>query len=206
MNTVPQTCHDTTGWQAAFMSVLPAVINHAKIRFRHLPAQQREEAVQEAIASACASYHRLASQGRLDAARPGTLATFAVNFVCNGRHVGGRQDAARDALSPVAQVRHRFATGSIDLYDREADEWRQVAIADRKVPVSDLACFRLDFARWLRTLTRRDRRIIAAFTSGEGTAAVACRFGISPGRVSQLRRVYEHLWRTFQGEPVHNAA
>ena len=25
MNTIPQTCHDTTGWQAGFMSVLPAV-------------------------------------------------------------------------------------------------------------------------------------------------------------------------------------
>ena len=35
---------------------------------------------------------------------PAPLADFAVNFVCNGRHVGGRQDAARDALSPAAQI------------------------------------------------------------------------------------------------------
>ena len=35
---------------------------------------------------------------------------------------------------------------------------------------------------------------------GESTHAVAGRFGISAGRVSQLRRKYERLWLAFQGE------
>jgi hypothetical protein len=55
----------------------------------------------------------------------------------------------------------------------------------------DLAAFRVDFAVWLRTLTRRDRKIIGAMVSGDGTTGVAGRFGISPGRISQLRRGYE---------------
>ena len=100
----------TAGWQAGFLSVLPAVTTHARIQFRRLPPDRKEEAVQEAIASACVSYQRLAARGRLHAARPGTLATFAVNFVRNGRHVGGRQDGARDVMSPAAQARHRFRT------------------------------------------------------------------------------------------------
>ena len=70
-------------------------------------------------------------------------------------------------------------------------------MADRKAKIPDLAAFRIDFAQWLRTLNRRDRKIIAAFTSGNGTFAVARRFGLSPGRVSQMRRRYEQLWQVF---------
>ncbi|MGD0461593.1 MAG: helix-turn-helix domain-containing protein [Tepidisphaeraceae bacterium] len=48
--------------------------------------------------------------------------------------------------------------------------------------------------------TGRDRKIVYALTSGERTKAVAERFGLSEGRVSQLRRKFEQLWRTFQGD------
>lgn len=177
-------------WQAGFLAVLPAVQTHAKIQFRHLPPCHREDAIQEAIASACASYQSLAARGRLHVAHPGTLATFALNFVRNGRHVGGHQDAAKDVLSPVAQRRHSFACRSAD--------WRQVAIAERRDPIPDTAAFRIDFAAWLKSLTRRDRRIIAAFLRGEGTGEVAERFGITAARVSQLRRRYEREWGMFQ--------
>lgn len=76
MSAVPQ----TAGWQAGFLNLLPAVQTHAQIQFRHLPLEQREDAIQEAIASACVSYQILAAEGRLHVAHPGTLATFAVNF------------------------------------------------------------------------------------------------------------------------------
>ena len=197
----------TAGWQAGFMSILPTVQTHAKIRFQKLPAEQREEAIQETIAAACVQFQVAAIQGKLSAVRPGPLADFAVRHVRTGRHVGGKQNAAKDAMSPAAQARHRFTTSSIDLYENDAGEWRQLAIADhRNDPIPDTAAFRIDYARWLRTLTRRDRRIIAAFTSGDTTKAVAGRFGISPGRVSQLRRKYEHLWHVYQGEPTGRAA
>lgn len=120
---------------------------------------------------------------------------------CSQRQArGGRQDLAHDALSPAAQARHRFKAGPVESLDADAAEWRQVAIADRRASVPDIAAFRIDFAAWLRTLTRRDRRIIAALAAGEGTSRVAGRFGLSAGRVSQLRRRYAHLWRSFQGE------
>ena len=203
MSAVPQS---SSNWQAGFLNVLPAVQTHAQIQFRGLPAEKREQAIQEAIASACVSYQLLAAQGKLNVARPGTLAMYAVNFVRNGRHIGGRQDAAKDAMSQVAQSRHHFKTASYDRFEREAGEWRQVAIEDRKTPIPDLAAFRIDFAQWLKTITRRDRRIILTLAGGERTSAVANRFGISPARVSQLRRKYEQLWRTFQGEPATGEA
>jgi DNA-directed RNA polymerase specialized sigma subunit len=74
-------------------------------------------------------------------------------------------------------------------------------------PALLLAAFRIDFAQWMKRLHRRDRRIIAAFVSGERTWSVAERFGISEGRVSQLRRKYEREWRVFQGQGgLENAA
>ena len=190
-------------WQAGFLQVLPAVQTHAQIQFRQLPAVHREEAVQEAVAAACLNYQLAAARGKLAVVRPATLADFAVRRVRTGRHVGGRQDAAKDVLSPVCQRRRGVRVVSYDVRrgDRSGgDGWRQLAVADRKASVPDVACFRVDFGRWLKTLSRRDRRVIAAFVAGEGTGAVAGRFGLSPARVSQLRRKYEGLWRAFQGE------
>ena len=192
----------STGWQAGFLAVLPTVQDHARFSFRKLPAGQREEAIQEAIASACISYQLLAARGRLHAAHPSTLADYAVKSVRNGRHVGGRQDAAQDVYSPVARRRCGIRVLSYDVgrSERGCSDWKMLVIADRKHPIPDTAAFRIDFGDWLGTLTRRDRKIVAAFVRGERTSAVAGRFGITAGRVSQLRRKYEQGWRVFQGE------
>jgi hypothetical protein len=205
MSATPQL---SDGWQSGFLQVLPAVKTHAKIQFRRLPLERREDAIAEAIASAVVVYRRLAAQGRLHVAHPGTIATNAVHHVRNGRHVGGGQDAARDVLSPVCQRRHHVKVVS---YDRDrlpaslrdgTDGWRRIAVEDRNAMIPDLAAFRIDFTQWLQLLTDRDRRIICALSSGDSTKAVAERFRLSEGRVSQLRRKFERLWQIFQGEAV----
>lgn len=199
---VPIERRATTDWQTGFLAVLPAVRTDAQIQFRRWPRERREDAVQEAIASACVSYHGLAVAGRCHVAHPGTLASFAAKHVRGGRHVGGSQDAARDAMSAVAQRRHRFTTSSYGYDGSESGGLLQITIADRRTPVPELAAFRIDFACWLRTLARRDRRIVTALASGERTSAVAERFAISAARVSQLRRRYERAWRAFQWQPA----
>jgi hypothetical protein len=196
------------GWQAGFLSVLPAIQTHARMCFRSLKALDRAEAIQEAVASACVAYRSLAARGRLHVAHPGTLAKYAVKRVRGGRHVGSRQDAAGDVMSPAAGRRHSVKVVSFDSPARDdraaashgREDWRHVAVEDRRVSVPDLAAFRVDFEQWLRTLSSRDRRIIGALASGDGTSTVADRFGCSSGRISQLRRKYEQLWRVFQGE------
>lgn len=44
---------DIFKWQEGFISLMPAVRVHAEIKFRSLPAFQREELVSEAVATAC---------------------------------------------------------------------------------------------------------------------------------------------------------
>ena len=61
--------------------------------------------------------------------------------------------------------------------------------------------FRVDFEDWLASLPARDRRVAELLATGEMTQEVARMVGISPGRVSQLRRELAESWQEFQGEP-----
>jgi len=209
MSVVPRSSSD---WQTGFLAVLPVVVTHARISFRRLNADRREEAIQETIAAACMNFQLAAAQGKLQFVHPTTLADFAVRHTRTGRHVGSAQDAARDVLSPACQRRHHVKVVS---YDRDrlpatlrdgTDGWKRIAVEDRTAGIADLAAFRIDFAGWLQKLTHRDREIICAFSGGDSTKAVAERFRMSEGRVSQLRRKFERLWLAFQGECAEAAA
>ena len=185
----------TSNWQAGFLNILPVIQNNAQIQFRRLPADQRQEAIQEAIAAAAVNYQVLATKGRLHDAHPSTITTHAVQHVRGHRHVGGSQEAARDVMSSVARRRHGF---KLDLGN--CDRLQNMLTASGRVDVSELVAFKVDFDFWFSMFTRRDQRIITALGSGDCTKAVAERFGISPARVSQLRRRYERQWLVFQGE------
>jgi hypothetical protein len=76
------------------------------------------------------------------------------------------------------------------------DQWRE----DRKTPVPDQVCFRLDFPRWLASLANRNRQIALALAEGDTTAAAARRFSISVARVSQLRREFFTSWMRFHAQ------
>ena len=199
-------------WQFGFLQILPAVKTHAKIRFRQLRAERREEAIQETIAAACVNYELAAVHGKLDVVSPGPLADFAVRHVKTGRHVGGSQDGARDVMSRICQVRHGVEVVSCDrprmpasLHDG-TDGWKMIAIADRRASIPDVAALRIDFSEWLKTLTRRHRQIVNVLVQGHRTMEVAERFRVTPGRISQLRCQFERSWRVFQGETISSAA
>jgi len=185
----------TSEWQSGFLNILPAIQNNAQIQFRRLPADRREEAIQEAIAAAAVSYQVLAAKGRAHDAHPSTIATHAVQHVRSHRHVGASQEAARDVMSSVARRRHGFKLDFGNCHGLQ-----NMLSSSGRADVPELAAFRVDFDRWFSMFAKRDQRIITALASGEFTKAVAERFGISPARVSQLRRRYERQWLVFQGE------
>ena len=202
MSVIPQ----SSGWQAGFLHLLPAVETHARIKFRKLRVEQREEAIAETIAAACMHYQLAAAQGKLHAVHPGTLADFAVRHTRTGRHVGGAHERANDVLSANCHKRNGVRVRGLPSHSFDGtDGWRQQALSDRRVPIPDLAAFRIDFARWLKTLSHRDRRIITALADGHNGLVVADRFGVTPGRISQLRHRFERLWMVFHGEDPASA-
>jgi hypothetical protein len=81
------------------------------------------------------------------------------------------------------------------------------ALTDNGVtPVPDQVAFRLDFPRWRRRRTRRDRRIIRELMLGERARDVARKHGLSAARISQKRRELLKDWRRFCEDMPSDAA
>ncbi len=192
----PQALH------AAFLaSVLPRVVTHGRVYFRHRRRVDQEEAIQEMAALCWKWFLRLAERGKDATHFPTALATFAALAVGNGRRLAG-MDRAKDVLSPLAQRHECFAVGTLPSGSSLGGNAFDEALADNtRSPVDEQVCFRLDFPAWRAGRTERDRRILDALMLGERTLDVAGRFGLSPGRVSQLRREFLLDWRRFISEP-----
>jgi hypothetical protein len=145
-------------WHAAFLAMLPAIERHARISFRKLDPEAREEAVQETICYALLAYRQLVARGKADVAYPSPLARYGVAQFRAGRRVGSRLNK-NDALSSYAQRQRGFRVDSLDKFDGEEEGWREVVVEDRHAGPAEIAATRIDFSQWLKTLTTKQRRI-----------------------------------------------
>ncbi len=193
-------------WHATFVKMLPAIVRHAKIAFRHVRAEAREEAIQGVVCNACAAIARLAELGKLDVAYATVLARYGVAQVKDGRVTGGHLNC-KDISSPYCQRLKGVVVERLDQYDAEEDAWREIVIEDRRAGPADVVRVRLDFSDWLKTLSRRDRRVANFLALGHRTTDAARKFGVCEGRVSQLRNELAESWREFTGDaPTPEAA
>ena len=195
---------------AAFLSILPRIETHARVSCRGLRCPHaREEFRAEVVALAWKWFLRLVEKGKDPLTFPTTLATYAARAVRSGRRLTG-QERSKDALSPLAQRRHGFRVGPLPtstrrphdgFHGRQAPDAFEERLRDNAVtPPPDAAAFRIDFPDWLRTRTERDRRLIEGLMRDERTLELAGKHGLSPSRVSQLRREFLEDWRHFCGE------
>ena len=187
--------------QHGFLRLLPEIERRARTAFAALSPERREDAIQEVIANALVHYSRLAEQGRTELASPGALTRFAVAQFHAGRRVGSRLNA-RDIASRRCQRLYRLQRQPLHIWDEEEQAWRDMAVEDRRASPAELAAFRVDFAAWLKGLSRRNRRLVLALARGEGTGRVARLFRLSAGRVSQLRREFADSWNRFHAPPA----
>ena len=105
-------------WHDGFVSMIPTIQTYAKIAFRHLDAEAREEAVQEVLCNACCAYARLVELDKADLAYASVLARFAVAQTKVGRKVGGKLNC-RDISSEYCQRRKRLNVERLDRFDSE---------------------------------------------------------------------------------------
>src|SRR5262249_28134225 len=125
------------------------------------------------------------------------LATYAARAVKAGRRLCGIE-RARDVLSSRAQHRRNFAVVGLPHTSTLAGTPLDEALHDNtQTPVLDQVAFRQDFPASLCSRTERDRLVIGDLMLGERTLDVADRYGLSPARVSQLRREFMEDWRNF---------
>ena len=186
-------------WHESFLKMLPAIQRHARIAFRRLDSEARVEAVQEVTANAFVAYRRLVELDKAELAYATPLAVYGVREVRSGRRVGGKLNV-HDVTARHCQVVKGVRVERLDGFDKDAQEWREILLEDRRAGPAEIAACRIDFADWLRSLSRRNRKIATTLASGESTGEAARQFGVSHGRISQVRRELFNAWRQFQGE------
>ena len=182
--------------QDRFLEMLPLIQEQASHAFRREPPERREELIAAVIANCWVAFVRLVERGAIDVAYATPLAQFAIRQVRDGRRVGSSLNI-KDVSSQYAQHRKGIVMESLDRFDTEANEWQEVLVEDRRVGPAETAACRIDFGDWLRSLSKRQRRIAKALGSGERTKEAAKRFGMSAGRISQVRRELMVAWDSF---------
>jgi hypothetical protein len=200
--------------QQQFLAIMPRIELHARIWSKNLTCPgKKEDFVSEAVALAWKSFVRLAEQGRDATEFASALASLVVRAVRSGRRLCG-QERSRDVMSSSAQRMHDFRVEELmppaiherlrhePLGQRQQDAYEERLKDNMQTPVLDQVVFRCDFPAWLGTLSDRNRLVVAVLMAGEGTGDVARKFGVSPGRVSQLRRQFEGDWAVFCYDPA----
>lgn len=190
----PERQADMASLHAMFEALLPRLVRHLRFAFRHCRAEAHDEAIQEGVAAAWASFIRLAERGIDASAFVSKLARFAVLQVRNDRRIGTRY-SCRDVYSRRGQRMGSFRLLGLR---HPIIGWREMLVEDRSTTPADTAAIRIDFQAWLATLPLRTRGIAAMLALAHSTAETARRFRLSPARISQLRRELEGSWIAFQ--------
>jgi hypothetical protein len=187
------------------MQLLPAIVAHAKYAFRNLRGEAKQDAIQEVIANALVAFVALVRRGKMSCAYSTPLAKYAVAQIKDGRRVGNRLRIS-EVLSRYAQQHKRFSVSRLDKFDEEANAWEEILIEDKTAGPAQTAMTRIDFEAWLQSLPRRDRKVAEYLSLGNRTADAARKFGLSQGRISQLRRALAQSWQDHTGGNEANAA
>ncbi len=192
-------------WQKLFLAMLPAIVRHAKIAFRHVRGQDRQDKVQEVVANALVAFRRLVQLKKTDLAYPSVLAKYAIAQINDGRMVGGRMNC-KDVSSPYCQRVKGVVMERLDRYDADDEAWQEVLVEDKHCTPAELAASRIDVSNWLASLPVRYRRLARYLGAGNRTSNAARKFKISAGRVSQIRRELAANWQRFIGDDPGPAA
>lgn len=197
---------------ARFLDILPRIQTHAQIRFHHLRCPgRRDDAVAEVIAVAWKWFLRLDEQGNDVTEFVTTLADYAVRHVRSGRRLCG-QEKIKDVLSPRAQRLKNFRVAELpfstqrshetvygDPHGQDGIDVFEERLRDNTVtPPPDAAAFRIDWPRFVGTLSERDSQLADFLSLGYSGREAAQKFNLSPGRVTQLRQGWCKGWGDFQ--------
>jgi hypothetical protein len=192
---------------ASFLAMVPRIVAHGQVCFRHLRCPlQKEDAIAEMLAITWLWHIRLTQRGKDATQFVTALASYAAKSVHSGQRLTG-MERIRDLLSPRAQRLHGYIVGKLPDPSALGTTLLTEALHDNaQTPIPDQVAFRHDFPLWRLTRTERDRRIIDGLMVGERPLAISRKHGISPGRISQLRREFHEDWSRFCAGPADLAA
>ena len=186
--------NNETTWQSSFVAMLPEIEQKLRLAFCRLDPDAREDAIEEGVVHSLLAYVRLVEQGRAEVATPSSLAWYSSRHVKRGRPAGGRMNG-KEPLSRYGQI-------SNDIEVEPHGNWIDMLVDDKRASVEDQVAAKLDVGAWFATLTKRMKETAKDLAFGCSTSEVAKKYGVSAGRISQMRRMLEESWAAFQGEAV----
>ena len=179
--------------QNAFLMILPRIQSQAWLAFQGLSFDLKQELQSEVVAHCWKSFARLFELGRHEDVPPMTLARFAIRAVRSGRRIG--------ASLNINDVTSHYCQNRMGIWSSlNGDNWPESLIADERARPDELVMARIDFSEWLQTLKPLHRKVAEHLSLGESTHSTARIFNLSPGRISQIRRLLEQSWHSFQTE------
>src|SRR4051812_1241978 len=185
----------STTWQDNFLAMLPEIESRLRREFRNFDPNSREEAVREGIAHCLFAFVRMHDRRRAHFATAFTLVLFSTRHVRRGRPAAGRMNS-KDPLSRYAQLENGIHVES------KAGVWIEEMVLDAQASVPDQVATKLDVGAWFSSLSWRMKQIARDLAFGFSTSEAAKKHGVTPGRISQLRRSLERSWLEFRGEQV----
>ena len=189
----------TARQQRHFVSMLPAIEQFARRRFRKRQREERDELIAEVVAITFAMFVRLVARRKTKLAFATTLANYACRQVATGRRLGTPLNV-NDVTSLHCRCQKGVHVQSLHRRDRKTGAWREILVEDHRSNPADIAAARIDIPAFLDSLPKRDRRIAEQLAAGESTTCVARLFKISASRISQLRRELRAAWHRFHGD------
>jgi hypothetical protein len=185
--------------QTAFLMILPRIQSQAWNAFQGLSFDLKQELQSEVVGHCWKSFIRLFELGRHEDVSPMSLASFAIRAVRSGRRMGASLNI-NDVSSNYCQRRLGIRTTPFCMIDQNGDKWAESLIADERARPDQLVMARIDFSEWLQTLKPLHRKVAEHLSLGESTHSTARIFNLTPGRISQIRRLLEQSWLSFQTE------
>jgi hypothetical protein len=180
-----------------FLCLLPDIDRYARHVFRRCRDSDREELMAETTARVWLWFVRLSARGKDPRSIFRPLLRFAVLAVKDGRRVGARKNGRE--LYHRAMRDGRRISSLEERDERSGSPWKAIVAEARAFSPADAAAARLDIEAWLRSETVRKRAVANALAAGERPSALAARFSVSYGRISQLRHELRQSWERFQG-------
>ena len=199
-----------------FLTLMAKIETHARIVFRAIRCPVRkEDAVQDCIALAWKWFLRLQERGRDINQFPMVFVFLVVKAVASGRRLTGML-RVKDVLSERCQRKHGFNVEALPtstrisvevLVAKPRGQEMQDAFEERlqdngTTPVPDQVAFRIDWPSFFTTLPTRDQRMAEFLPLGHNAKQAAEKFGLSAGRITQLRQRWCKEWLCFQNEPA----
>jgi len=196
--------------QSKFESLLQRIIDCLRRACWKLRcAASRADFIAEGVGLCWKWFCRAVAKGKDVASFVTAMAKFAARAVRYGRTVCGQQKA-KDVMSVTAMRKHgvvveRFGSGRIHsqmaasgLENQHQEIPFEDALAENTVTsIPEQVMFRVDWPRFVERLSHRDRQLMEFLAAGNSNQEAAAKFGLTPGRVSQLRRSWCEAWQEF---------